>query len=145
LLLRGEGRGLARAAFTSAAVVSGTIQVAWGWQLGEPSIKVISGGGFYGVSGLSLLLFALVSHGLLRGRKPRLARETLVFAVNFAFAPCLLLGQHVLWHALDVIPAAYLEVGHGYILAAGGAILIPTLNGFLAAFTSEETRAHAIQ
>ncbi|MBX9607755.1 MAG: DUF2306 domain-containing protein [Gammaproteobacteria bacterium] len=144
LVLRGTGRGWTLTAFTCAAVVSGAIQMTWGWQLGEPNIKVIAGGGFYWVSGVSLILFALVTYWLEARGKVQVARETLVFAVNFAFAPCLLLWQHVQWQALDVIPPAYLALGHGYILAAGGAILVPTLNGFIAAFSSEATRARAI-
>ena len=65
----------------------------------------------------------------------------MMFAVNFAFAPALLLWGVALWHWLDVIPAIYVARGHGYILAAGAAILIPTFTGFVLMMTSRETRS----
>ena len=107
-------------------------------------MAVTAGGGFYSVSGLSLAGFALLALRFqLRGDE-RLWRETMVFAVNFAFAPALLLWGHLLWQALDVIPAYYVARGHGYVLAAGAAILTPTFTGFVQMMSSRETRSRLI-
>lgn len=144
LLMRDGASRAMRRAFYASAFVSGTIQVAWGWQLGEPSMQVIAGGGFYYISGVSLAGFAAIALWFERRGREHLWRETMVFAVNFAFAPAILLWQHALWWALGIVPQAYLDVGHGYILAAGGAILTATLNGFIGAITSGETRSRAI-
>jgi hypothetical protein len=43
-----------------------------------------------------------------------------------------------------VIPEFYIARGHGYVLAAGAAILMPTFNGFIHMMTSRETRLCAI-
>jgi hypothetical protein len=116
----------------------------WGVQLGEPSMAVTSGGGFYIVSGLSLTAFTLLAvYFQMRGRA-HLWHEVMVFAVNFAFAPALLLWGHGLWYLLDVIPEFYIDRGHGYVLAAGAAILTPTFNGFIGIMTSRETQSRAI-
>lgn len=144
LLMNDATSGRARKVFYVGAVVSAGIQLAWAWQLGEPSMKVIAGGGFYAISGISLLAFALLAFRAERRGREALWRELMVYGVNFAFAPALLLWMHAIWHALGVIPQPYLDVGHGYILAAGGAILTPTLHGFIGAFTSTETRSRVI-
>ena len=144
LLMRDAASVVARRVFYASAVVSGLFQLTWAWQLGEPTMKVISGGGFYAICGLSLIGFALVAWWLGRRGQLGLWREVMVFGVNFAFAPAMLLWLHALWYALGVIPQQYLDVGHGYILAAGGAILTPMMNGFFGAFGSSETRSRAI-
>lgn len=144
LLMRDAASVLARRVFYASAVVSGLFQLGWAWQLGEPTMEVISGGGFYAICGLSLIGFALAARWLARRGQHGLWREVMVFGVNFAFAPALLLWLHALWYALGVIPQQYLDVGHGYILAAGGAILTPMMNGFFGAFGSSETRSRAI-
>ena len=144
LLMNNAASRRARQVFYGAAVVSGLIQLSWAWQLGEPSMRVISGGAFYCISGISLLAFAVLALWAERRGREGLWREMMVYGVNFAFAPAQLLWMHALWSALGVIPPQYLNVGHGYILAAGGAILGPTFNGFIAAFTSTETRSRVI-
>ena len=144
LLMNDAASRLARRVFYATAVVSGLIQLSWGWQLGEPNMQVISGGIFYFITGLSLLGFALLALWAERRGREGLWREMMVYGVNFAFAPAMLLWMHALWYALGVIPTRYLDVGHGYILAAGGAILGPTFNGFIGAFTSSETRSRVI-
>ena len=68
----------------------------------------------------------------------------MVFAVNFTFAPALLLWAHGLWYQLDIIPVFYVDRGHGYVLAAGAAILLPTFNGFIGMMSSRETLSRAI-
>lgn len=144
LMIRNEHSRRARQLFYASAIAAGLQQLVWGWQLGEPSMAVTAGGGFYSVSGLSLAGFALLAlHFQLRGNE-RLWREAMVFAVNFAFAPALLLWGHVLWQALDVIPAYYVARGHGYVLAAGAAILTPTFTGFVRMMSSRETRSRLI-
>ena len=130
-----------RKTFYVSAIVAGLFQLSWGWQLGEPNMRVISGGGFYMLSGLSIIGFTL---GAIFLEISGLWEEIMVLAVNFAFVPVLLLWMHAIWYMLDVIPQHYLDVGHGYILAAGGAILFPMFNGFFGSFTSAETRARAI-
>ena len=144
LMIRDETSRAARQLFTVSAVAAGVQQFVWGYQLGEPSMAVTAGGGFYFVSGASLAGFALLALYFQKQGNERLWHEMMVFAVNFAFAPALLLWGHVLWHWLDVIPAFYILRGHGYILAAGAAILTPTFNGFIHMMTSRETRSRAI-
>lgn len=144
LMLRDEKSELARKVFYVSALVAGVIQVYWGLSLGEPSMKVISGGGFYIMSGLSLAMFGLLAfYFQLKGRE-HMWHEMMVFAVNFAFTPALLLWMHAIWYYLDIIPQQYLNVGHGYILAAGGAILNPVFTGFFGSFASRETMSRAI-
>ncbi len=133
-----------RQVFYATAVVSGLIQLSWSWQLGEPSMKIIAGGGLYFITGVSLLAFAVLALWAERRGREGLWREMMVYGTNFAFAPAMLLWMHALWYALGVIPTQYLNVGHGYLLAAGGAILGPTFNGFIGAFTSSETRSRVI-
>ena len=144
LLMNDATSWLARRVFYVGAVVSSLIQLTWGWQLGEPNLKVIAGGGFYYISGISLLAFALLALWAERRGREALWRELMVYGVNFAFAPALLLWMHAIWYALGVIPQQYIDLGHGYILAAGGAILSPTLHGFIGSFTSTETRSRVI-
>lgn len=144
LLVRSENSVVARRTFYIAAIVAGTIQIGWGARLGEPNMAVIAGGGFYCISGLSLVSFACLA-AFFGGRdRDGWWREMMVFAVNFAFVPALLLWLHGLWWALDVIPQHYIDVGHGYILAAGGAILTATMNGFFSSFSSRETTSRAL-
>jgi hypothetical protein len=144
LLMNDAANRRARNIFYVGAVISGLIQLSWGWQLGEPSLKVIAGGGFYTISGISLLGFALVALWAERRGREAWWRELMVYGVNFAFAPALLLWMHAIWYALGVVPQRYVDIGHAYILAAGGAILSPTLHGLFGAFTSTETRSRAI-
>jgi hypothetical protein len=144
LMIRDESSRVARNIFYISAVTAGLQQMAWGYQLGEPMMAVTSGGGFYIVSGLSLSVFTLVAlYYQVRGRE-HMWHETMIFAVNFAFAPALLLWGHGLWYLMDVIPDFYLDRGHGYVLAAGAAILTPTFNGFIGMMTSRETQSRAI-
>lgn len=144
LMIRNEKSRLARNIFYVSSVLAGAFQIYWGLQLGEPSMAVTSGGGFYLVSGTSMIAFPMIALLFQRLGRENLWHEVMVFASNFAFAPVMLLWMHALWHALDVIPQQYLDVGHGYILAAGGAILGPTFIGFFLLFTSRETRSRVI-
>ncbi|MDG1168995.1 MAG: DUF2306 domain-containing protein [Sulfitobacter sp.] len=144
LMIRDETSRLARNVFYVSAVAAGVQQVLWGLQLGEPSMAVTSGGGFYIVSGLSLAMFALLAVFFQMQGRDHLWHEIMVFAVNFAFAPALIVWGHGLWYLLDVIPAFYIDRGHGYVLAAGAAILTPTFNGFIGMMTSRETQSRAI-
>lgn len=144
LLMNNAASSRARRVFYGAAVVSALMQLSWAWQLGEPTMKVIAGGGFYALSGVSLLAFALLAMWAERRGREGLWREMMVYGVNFAFAPALLLWMHGIWWALGAIPTQYLDVGHGYLLAAGGAILAPTMHGFIGAFTSSESRSRVI-
>lgn len=144
LIMRDGASTLARNIFYVSAVLAGLQQIAWGVQLGEPSMAVTSGGGFYIVSGLSLAAFALLAlYFQSRGRE-NLWHEVMVFAVNFAFAPALIVWGHGLWYLLDVVPTYYADRGHGYVLAAGAAILTPTFNGFIGMMTSRETQSRVI-
>lgn len=144
LMIRNEASRRARRLFTISAIAAGVQQIIWGYQLGEPSMAVTAGGGFYLVSGASLAGFALLALFFEKRCNERLWHEFMVFAVGFAFAPALLLWGHALWHWLDIIPAFDIARGHGYILAAGAAILTPTFNGFIHMMTSRETRSRAI-
>lgn len=144
LMIRNAAARGVRWLFYISAVAAGGQQIIWGYQLGEPSMAVTSGGGFPFVSGASLAGFALLALFFQRRGKDDLWHEAMVFAVTFAFAPALLLWGIVLWHWLDVIPAFYIARGHGYILAAGAAILIPTFTGFVLMMTSRETRSRQI-
>jgi hypothetical protein len=144
LLMSDAGSRRVRRVFYTTALISSLIQLLWGWQLGEPSTAVVAGGGFYYISGGSLLAFALLALWAERHGREGLWREMMVYAANFAFAPAMLLWMHALWCALGVIPQYYLDVGHGYILAAGGAILTPTFNGFIGGVMSAETRSRVI-
>ena len=144
LMIRDEKSSLARSAFYVSSVLAGAFQIVWGLRLGEPSMAVTSGGGFYLVSGTSMIAFPMIALLFQNLGRENLWREVMVFASNFAFAPVLLLWMHALWYVLDVIPQQYLDVGHGYILAAGGAILGPTFTGFFCLFNSRETRSRAI-
>lgn len=141
LMIRDEAARGVRRLFYISAIAAGLQQIIWGYQLGEPSMAVTSGGGFYFVSGTSLAGFAMLALFFQRRGNNHLWHETMMFAVNFAFAPALLLWGVALWHWLDVIPAFYVARGHGYILAAGAAILIPTFTGFVLMMTSRETRS----
>lgn len=144
LMIYDENSRRARNIFYVSALIAGLQQLIWGYQMGEPSMAVTSGGGFYSVSGLSLILFTVIAWYFQERGRNAMWHETMVFAVNFTFAPALLLWAHGLWYQLDVIPAFYLDRGHGYVLAAGAAILLPTFNGFIAMMTSRETLSRAI-
>lgn len=144
LMIRDENSRIARNVFYVSAVWAGLQQMAWGYQLGEPNMSVTAGGGFYIVAGLSLTVFALVALYYQTQGREHMWHEMMIFAVNFTFAPALILWGHGLWYMLDVIPAFYIDRGHGYVLAAGAAILTPTFNGFIAMMTSRETRSRAI-
>ena len=145
LMTRDEQSRIARMVFYVSAVLAGLQQMVWGFQLGEPSMAVTSGGGFYLVSGVSLLGFTLLAIYFEQRGKANLWHEVMVFAVNFAFAPAILLWGHALWYALDVIPQYYIDRGHGYVLAAGAAVLAPTFNGYIGLLTSRETQSRAIR
>ncbi|MFK7841982.1 MAG: DUF2306 domain-containing protein [Sphingorhabdus sp.] len=144
LMIRDEKSAHARNAFYSSSLLAGAFQIYWGLQLGEPSMAVTSGGGFYLVSGISMIAFPSIALLFQYLGREHLWHEVMVFASNFAFAPVILLWMHALWYVLDVIPPQYLDVGHGYILAAGGAILGPTFTGFFLLFNSRETRSRQI-
>jgi len=144
LMTRDETSRIARNIFYASALLAGVQQMIWGYQLGEPSMAVTSGGGFYIVSGLSLTGFTLMALVFQMRGSDHLWHEIMVFAVNFAFAPALALWGHGLWYLLDVIPQFYLERGHGYVLSVGAAILTPTFNGFIGMMTSRETQSRAI-
>lgn len=144
VMVRDETSMLARNIFYVSAVAAGLQQMVWGYELGEPSMAVTSGGGFYLVSGISIFAFALIAFYFQKRGKEHLWHETMIFAVNFAFAPALVLWGHGLWYLLDVIPPFYIDRGHGYVLAVGGAILTPTFNGFIGMMTSRETQSRAI-
>lgn len=144
LMMRDDTSRLARIVFYVSAVLGGVQQIVWGLQLGEPAMAVTSGGGFYIVSGVSLTAFALLAlYFQSRGRE-HMWHEIMIFAVNFAFAPALIVWGHGLWYLLDVIPAFYIDRGHGYVLGAGAAILTPTFNGFIGMMTSRETQSRVI-
>lgn len=144
LMLRNETSRLARNFFYVSAIWCGIQQVVWGFQLGEPSMAVTAGGGFYMVSGVSLLAFAaLALYQQVRGYENKW-HESMIFAVNFAFAPALVIWGHALWYTLDVIPEYYINRGHGYVLAVGIAVLMPSFNGFIEMMTSRETKSRAI-
>jgi len=144
LMMRDGGSKPARGVFYVSAILGGVQQIVWGLQLGEPSMAVTAGGGFYIVSGVSLAGFALLALYLQSRGRENLWHEVMVFAVNFAFAPALIVWGHGLWYLLDVIPAFYTDRGHGYVLAAGAAILTPTFNGFIGMMTSRETQSRVI-
>lgn len=144
LMIRNAAARGVRWLFYVSAIAAGVQQIIWGFQLGEPSMAVTSGGGFYLVSGASLAGFALLALFFQRRGQDSLWHEAMVFAVHFAVAPALLLWGITLWHWLDVIPAFYIARGHGYVLAAGAAILIPTFTWFLLMMTSRETRSRII-
>ncbi len=144
LMMRDETSRLARRVFYVSAILGGAQQIIWGLQLGEPSMAVTAGGGFYLVSGVSLAGFALLAlYFQTRGRE-HLWHEIMIFAVNFAFAPAIIVWGHGLWYLLDVVPQFYMDRGHGYVLAAGAAILTPTFNGFIGMMTSRETQSRVI-
>lgn len=144
LMIRDETSKVMRGVFYISAIWAGVQQMIWGYQLGEPSMAVTAGGGFYIVSGLTLTVFTLFALFFqMRGRE-HMWHEIMVFAVNFAFAPALLIWGHGLWYLLDVIPTFYIDRGHGYVLAAGAAILTPTFNGYIGMMTSRETQSRAI-
>lgn len=144
LMIRDEASQIARKIFYVSALAAGLQQVLWGYQLGEPAMAVTAGGGFYIVSGVSLFGFtAFALYHQIRGRA-HMWHETMIFAVNFAFAPALVLWGHGVWYLLDVIPTFYIDRGHGYVLSAGAAILTPTFNGFIGMLTSRETQSRAI-
>lgn len=144
LMIRDEHSRIARWVFYVCAIGAGVQQMLWGFALGEPSMAVTSGGGFYLVSGLSLFGFTLLAMYFERRGNNNMWQELMVFAVNFAFAPAIVLWGHALWYYLDVIPQYYVDRGHGYILATGAAILTPTFNGFIGLLTSRETQSRAI-
>jgi len=144
LMMRDDKSSLVRIVFYVSAILAGVQQIVWGVQLGEPVMAVTSGGGFYIVSGVSLTGFALLAlYFQSRGRE-NMWHEVMIFAVNFAFAPALIVWGHGFWHLLDVIPEFYMDRGHGYVLAAGAAILTPTFNGFIGMMTSRETQSRVI-
>ncbi len=144
LMMRDETSRLARNIFYVSAILGGLQQILWGLQLGDPVMAVTSGGGFYIVSGLSLTGFAVLALLFQSRGRENLWHEIMVFAVNFAFAPALIVWGHGLWYLLDVIPTFYLERGHGYVLGAGAAILTPTFNGFIGMMTSRETQSRVL-
>ncbi len=144
LMMRDDTSRLARNIFYVSAILGGLQQILWGLQLGDPVMAVTSGGGFYIVSGLSLTGFAVLALFFQSRGRENLWHEIMVFAVNFAFAPALIVWGHGLWYLLDVIPTFYLERGHGYVLGAGAAILTPTFNGFIGMMTSRETQSRAL-
>lgn len=144
LMMRDETSRLARNVFYVSAILGGVQQIVWGLQLGEPSMAVTSGGGFYIVSGVSLAVFALLALFFQSCGRDYMWHEIMVFAVNFAFAPALIVWGHGLWYLLDVVPQFYTDRGHGYVLAAGAAILTPTFNGFIGMMTSRETQSRVI-
>ncbi|MFK7733686.1 MAG: hypothetical protein AB8B48_18850 [Pseudomonadales bacterium] len=144
LMIYDETSRVARTLFTVSALVAGVQQMLWGYQLGEPSMAVTAGGGFYMVSGLSLSVFTLIAAYFQMRERNHLWHESMIFALGFAFAPAMLLWGHGLWYTLDAIPAFYIDRGHGYVLAAGAAILLATLNGFICMMTSRETQSRAI-
>lgn len=144
LMMRDDTSRLARGVFYVSAILGGIQQIVWGLQLGEPAMAVTSGGGFYIVSGLSLAGFAMLALYFQNRGRENMWHEIMIFAVNFAFAPALIVWGHGLWYLLDVIPAFYIDRGHGYVLAAGAAILTPTFNGFIGMMTSRETQSRVI-
>lgn len=144
LMIGGEQSRNARRVFYVSAIAAAAQQLLWGYQLGEPKTAVTSGGGFYLMSGVSLLCFTLLALYFERGGNSNMWHEVMVFAVNFAFAPALFLWGQTLLYYLDVIPQYYIDRGHGYVLAAGMAILTPTFNGFIGLLTSRETLSRAL-
>lgn len=145
LMIRDETSRMARNIFYVAAMIAGLFQLYWGFSLGEPSMAVTSGGGFYLVAGISLFGFAVISLILDRSGKEGLWHDAMVFAVNFTFSPALLIWGHALWYAIGTIPQHYIDLGHGYVLAAGGAILTPTINGYMNLLSSRETAAYNLR
>ena len=145
LMIRDATSRRARRVFYVTGIIAGLIQMYWGYSLGEPSMAVTAGGGFYVVSGVSLFGFAVLSLYLDRMGNEGLWYDSMVFAVNFAFSPALLIWGFALWYALGVIPQHYIDIGHGYILSAGGAILTPAFNGFINLLGSRETAAHNLR
>ena len=91
LMIRDEQSRVARRIFYVSAIGAGIQQMLWGYQLGEPSLAVTSGGGFYLVSGVSLLGFALLAMFFEHRGNNNMWHEVMVFAVNFAFAPAIVL------------------------------------------------------
>ena len=95
LMIRDEQSRVARRIFYVSAIGAGIQQMLWGYQLGEPSLAVTSGGGFYLVSGVSLLGFALLAmffeH---RGKQQHVARgdglcrELCLCACDCSVGPC---------------------------------------------------------
>lgn len=144
LMVRDETSRFARHIFYVSALVAGLQQMLWGYQLGEPSMAVTAGGGFYIVSGLSLSIFTLIAFYFQSREREHMWHESMILAISFAFAPAMVLWAHGLWYQLDVIPNFYIDRGHGYVLAAGAAILIATFNGFISMMTSRETQSRAI-
>lgn len=144
LMVRDETARPVRNVFYVCAILAGVQQMVWGYQLGEPKMAVTSGGGFYIVSGLSLTVFASLALYFQSRKREYLWREIMVFAVNFAFVPASILWFHNLLFVLDVTPQFYIDRGHGYVLAAGGAILTATFNGFFCMMISRETKSRAI-
>lgn len=145
LMIRNEHARLLRRVFYVSAIIAGLIQLSWAVQLGEPKLAVTSGGGFYAISGVSIIGFALIAAFFEARGNENMWHETMVFAVNFAFTPALLFWGHALWYALDVIPQQYLDIGHGYILAAGAGLLTPMFNGYIGLLTSRETMSRHIR
>ena len=145
LMIRNNQSRLARNLFYVSSIVAGVFQMVWGYRLGEPSLAVTAGGGFYWLSGISLFGFALLALYFDRKGNPGMWYDVMVFAVNFAFAPALLIWGFALWYALGVIPQNYVDIGHGYILAAGGALLNAAFSGYINLLGSPETAAHNLR
>lgn len=133
-----------RIATYAGALIAGSIQMTWGWQLGGPSTATFSGGTFYLLSGFSLTGFALLAAGAQARGRDGLRQEWTGFVLAFALAPMLLLWQLSSLRWSGLVPVEYALRGHAYMLAGAGALMLSLLGGFVAAMRGRETATRVI-
>lgn len=143
LVTRREVHGV-RVLSVVAALVAGAIQVSWGWLQGGPSATTFSGGGFYMVTGLSMIAFALLTLAAGWRNRADLRSEWTIFLFLFTLsAPTLFWALDVM-HALDLVPGIYAAKGHAYMIAAIVPLTNAMLVGIVAAIHGRETAGRVI-
>lgn len=125
------------------ALVAGVIQMAWGWQQGGPSATTFSGT-FYMLSGLSMVVFALLMLGAWWRGRADLRSEWTIFLFLFALAAPMSFWALTVMNALSLVPTIYVAKGHAYMIAVIVPLMMAMLVGFVAAMNGRETAGRVI-
>lgn len=139
----GQASAEMKAILLSGAVVS-VVFITWGWQLGMPSHAHSVAGAFYMIAATLILLFlSLIAYGI-NSDQPGKVREWLWFAVLFMISPALMYLSLFIMNVTNIVPVRYVQLGHGYQIAAALALALPVIIGHLMAVYSPLTQRYAV-
>jgi len=116
----------------------------WGYQLGMPTYELSVAGAGYFQTGVFLLLFLGLCLRALSKKKFFLVQELLRFVMAVAITPAMVYVLLYIFDWFNVVPIAYIKIGHAFELAHLLSMTLPLITVFIMTFYSSTTKRFAI-